>query len=232
MKPGFAVRWLRRLESRALIALAAWAAAVWAFLAVGGEVREGGTLALDRRILLALRVPGDPAEPLGSRSFQEAMRDVTALGGFTVLTLVTVLAAAIFLLHRKFRHALVLVATVLVGQAGSSVLKGVYERPRPSLVPHAVYVYSASFPSGHSMLSATVYLTLAALIASLETRRAAKALILVVAVLVMVAVGISRIYLGVHWPSDVLAGWCAGATLALAAWSVLLRLEGAPPQRR
>ena len=226
MKPGFAVRWLRRLESRALIALAAWAAAVWAFLAVGGEVREGGTLALDRRILLALRVPGDPAEPLGSRSFQEAMRDVTALGGFTVLTLVTVVAAVAFLLHRKLRHALVLVATVLVAQVASESLKGLYGRPRPDLAPHAVYVYSASFPSGHSLHSAAVYLTLAMLISSLEPRRATKILVFATAILVMAAVGVSRVYLAVHWPSDVLAGWCAGAACALAAWAVLLRLGG------
>ena len=232
MGPTWTSRLLRRLESRALLALIAAAGAGWAFLATADEMVEGGTLPLDRAILLAFRARGNPADPLGPHSLQEAMRDVTALGGFTVLTLVTVLAAAIFLLHRKVRHALVLVATVLVGQAGSSVLKNVYERPRPDLVPHAVYVYSASFPSGHSMLSATVYLTLAALIASLEARRAAKALILVVAVLLMIAVGVSRIYLGVHWPSDVLAGWCAGAALAFAAWSVLSRLDRLPPQRR
>jgi len=232
MRPAWTARLLRRLESRALLALAAGAGAAWAFLAVADEMVEGGTLPLDRAILLALRAPGTPSDPLGPHSLQEAMRDVTALGGFTVLTLVTVLGAAMFLLHRKFRHALVLVVTVLVGQAGSSVLKNIYERPRPDLVPHAVYVYSASFPSGHSMLSATVYLTLAAVIASLEPRRAAKALVFATAVLVMVAVGISRIYLGVHWPSDVLAGWCAGAGLALVAWSVLLRLDGALPAQR
>jgi undecaprenyl-diphosphatase len=221
---------LRRLESRALVALLAAAGAAWAFLALGDEVLEGDTLALDRRILLAFRAPGNPADPVGSPSLQEAMRDVTALGGFTVLTLVTVVAAAAFLLHRKVRHAVVLIVTVLLAQAGSESLKGLYGRPRPDLVPHGVYVYSASFPSGHSMLSATVYLTLAALIASLQPRRSAKVLVFVTAVLVMVAVGVSRIYLGVHWPSDVLAGWCAGAGLALVAWSVLLRSASA--QRR
>lgn len=229
MRPTWAAL-LRRLESRALLALLAAIGAAWAFLALGDEMLEGGTLQLDRSILLAFRTPGDPADPIGSQSLQEAMRDLTALGGFTVLTLVTVLAAAAFLLHRKIRHAVILVATVLVGQAGSEVLKGLYGRPRPDLVPHGVYVYSASFPSGHSMLSATVYLTLAALISSLEPRRGPKALVFVTAILIMAAVGVSRIYLGVHWPSDVLAGWCAGAGLALAAWSVLLREAG--PQRR
>jgi undecaprenyl-diphosphatase len=215
---------LRRLESRALLMLLAAAAAAWAFLAVGSEMREGETLALDRRILLAFRTPGDPSQPLGSQSFQEAMRDVTALGGFTVLTLVTVVAALAFAFHRKLRHAAVLVVAVLVAQVGSEQLKGLYGRPRPELVPHGSYVYSASFPSGHSMLSATVYLTLAALIATLEPRRATRALVFATAAILMAAIGVSRIYLGVHWPSDVLAGWCAGAGVALVAWAALLRL--------
>ncbi|MDB5417929.1 MAG: putative phosphatidylglycerophosphatase [Phenylobacterium sp.] len=215
---------LRRLESRALLMLLGATAAVWAFLAVGGEMREGETLALDRRILLALRTPGDPTQPLGSRNFEEAMRDVTALGSFTVLTLVTIVAALAFVLHRKLRHAAVFVVAVLVAQMGSEQLKNLYGRPRPDLVPHATYVYSASFPSGHSMLSATVYLTLAALIATLEPRRATKVLAFAVAVIVMIAVGFSRVYLGVHWPSDVLAGWCAGAGCALAAWAALISL--------
>jgi undecaprenyl-diphosphatase len=218
------VKLLRRLESRALLMLFAAAAAIWAFLAVGGEMREGETLALDRRILLAFRTPGDPSQPLGPRSFQEAMRDITALGGFTVLTLVTVVAALAFAFHRKLRHAAVFVAAVLVAQVGSEQLKGLYGRPRPDLAPHATYVYSASFPSGHSMLSATVYLTLAALIATLEPRRSTQTLVFATAVTVMITVGLSRIYLGVHWPSDVLAGWCAGAGVALVAWAALLRL--------
>ena len=216
---------LRRLESRALILLLGAALAGWAFLALGGEMREGETLALDRRILMSMRVPGDPSQPLGSHSFQEAMRDVTALGGVTVLTLITVVAALAFVFHRKLRHAGVFVAAVLIAQVASEQLKNLYGRPRPELVPHGVYVYSASFPSGHSMISTAVYLTLAAMIASLEPHRPAKALAFVVAVLLMTAIGISRIYLAVHWPSDVLAGWCAGGAVALAAWVVLPRGE-------
>lgn len=218
---------LRRLESKALVLLLAAAGAAWGFLAIGGEMREGETLALDRAILLAFRTPGDPAQPLGSKSFGEAMRDITALGGFTVLTLVTMVAVIAFLIHRKTKHAVILAATALVGQFGSEVLKGLYGRPRPDLAPHGSYVYSASFPSGHSMLSATIYLTLAMLIASLEARRATKVLVFATATALMIAIGVSRIYLAVHWPSDVLAGWCAGAGLALVAWAVLLRVEGA-----
>lgn len=220
---------VRRLESRALLVLLAGAGAIWGFLAVGGEVREGETLALDKQILLAFREPGNPAEPLGSHGFQEAMRDITALGGFTVLTLVTAVAAIAFLAHRKVRHAVILVATALVAVFGSELLKHLYGRPRPDLAPHGMWTYSASFPSGHSMLSATVYLTLAVLISSLEPRRATKVLVFVTAALVMIAVGASRVYLAVHWPSDVLAGWSVGAACALGAWWVLLWLRRRAP---
>lgn len=220
---------LRRLESRALILWIAVAGAIWAFLSIGGEMSEGETLAWDRKLLLALRMPGDPHDPIGSRSFQEAMRDVTALGGVTVLTLVTVVATLVFLFHKRRFHALVMAATVLAAQLCSSQLKTFYGRPRPDLVPHGSYVYSASFPSGHSMLSAAAYLTLAMLISSVETRQTTKILVFLLAVALMFAIGFSRVYLAVHWPSDVLAGWCAGAAWALAGWIVLRRLTQARP---
>ena len=219
------LRLFRRLETRALAILACIALAVWAFLSIGGEILEGETLGLDRRILLMLRSPGDPADPIGPHAFEEAMRDITALGGFTVLTLVTIVGALAFLLHRKRRQAALLVVTVLLAQFSSEALKAIYDRPRPDLVPYGSYVYSASFPSGHSMLSAAVYMTLAVLIASLEPRRATKALVFVLAAAIMIAVGASRVYLGVHWPSDVLAGWSAGAAWAFSAWVVLLWLR-------
>lgn len=123
------------------------------------------------------------------------------------------------------------VAAILLAQVGSERLKLLYGRPRPDLVPHGVYVYSGSFPSGHSMLSAAVYLTLAALLSTLEPRRAMRPLVWGIAIILMVAVGVSRIYLAVHWPSDVLAGWCAGAGVALLAWAALLRLTKAGPAK-
>jgi undecaprenyl-diphosphatase len=212
---------VRRLELRLLLLVFAAAAALWAFLAIGGEMKEGETLALDRRLLLMLRQPGDPSQPIGSRSFQESMRDVTALGGVTVLTLVTIAVTLALVFHRKLRQAWIFLATVLIAQVASEQLKSLYGRPRPELVPHGSYVYSASFPSGHSMLSAAVYLTLAMIVASLEPRRPTKVLVFVLAVGMMIAIGFSRVYLAVHWPSDVLAGWCAGAGLAALAWTVM-----------
>ena len=121
--------------------------------------------------------------------------------------------------------------TVIAANISSEVLKQFYDRPRPDLVPHGSYVYSASFPSGHSTLAAATFLTLATVIASLEPRRATKALTYVVAVALTIMVGFSRVYLGVHWPSDVLGGWCLGAAWALAGWIVLNRVTRTEPAR-
>ena len=216
---------LRRIESRALLLVIAAAGAVWAFFNIASEVGEGETLAIDRHILLALRTPGNPADPLGSRTFEEAMRDVTALGGFTVVTLVTIVGVVVFLIHKRVRHAAVMGLTVILAEISSEGMKHLYGRPRPDLVPHGSYVYSTSFPSGHSTLSAATYFTLAMLIASLEPHRAAKVMAYALAALLVVSIGVSRVYLGVHWPSDVLAGWCLGAAWALAAWLSLAKVR-------
>ena len=220
---------LRRLETRALLLVIGFAGALWAFFNVASEVGEGDTSALDRQILLALRNPGNLSDPVGSRSFEESMRDVTALGGFTVVTLVTVVGVLVFLLHGRKRHALVLAGTVLLADLSSELAKSFYARARPDLVPHGSYVYSHSFPSGHSTLSAATYLTLAVLIAHLEPAHWTKAMVFVLAAVLVTGIGFSRVYLGVHWPSDVLAGWSLGAAWALAAWIVLRRIARRPP---
>ena len=214
---------LKRIESRALILTIGSAGAFWAFFNIAGEVSDGETSAFDKRLLLALRNPADPSNPIGSRSFQEAMRDVTALGGVTVMTMVTVVAVMAFLMHRRRWHAGIQAMTVLLAFASSEGLKTFYSRPRPDLVPHGSYVYSGSFPSGHSTLSAATFLTLAMLIASLEPNRGTKRMVFGLAAFLVLGIGFSRVYLGVHWPSDVLAGWSLGAAWALAAWIVLLR---------
>jgi len=213
----------RRIESRALILVIGAAGALWGFFSLADEMAEGDTRVFDRQILLALRNPANSADPLGSHSLQEAMRDVTALGGVTVVSLVTVVGVLAFLMHQRYRHALVLGVTVILANFSSQGLKALYARPRPDLAPHGSFVYSASFPSGHSALSAALFLTLAMLIASLEPNRATKGLVYVLAMGLVLAIGFSRVYLAVHWPSDVLAGWCLGAAWALAAWLVLLR---------
>lgn len=220
-------QFVKRFEARVLIVLVLTAGALWAFLNIADEMAEGETRSLDSRIILALREPGDLNNPIGSKNVEEAVRDVTALGGTTLVVLVTVVSVFAFLFHRKPRHALVMAGAVLAAWASSDATKALYGRPRPDLVPHEAYVYSASFPSGHSTMSTAAFLTLAMLIASLEPRRRSKALAYGVAATVVVGVGFSRVYLGVHWPTDVLAGWCLGAMWALVGW-VALRAMHAP----
>ena len=143
------------------------------------------------------------------------MRDLTALGGVTIITLITSAVVIYLLLIRQAHSALFLTLAIIGGALVSTVAKGFFGRPRPDLVPHGVEVVTASFPSGHSMMSAVTYLTLAVMLARLETRARLKAFHIIVAALVTVLVGLSRVYLGVHWPSDVLAGWTLGAAWAL-----------------
>lgn len=218
-------RFVRRFEARVLIGLALTAGALWGFLNIAGEMAEGETAAVDRSLILLLRNPADPNDPIGSRNVEEAVRDITALGGTTLVVVVTVVSVLAFLFHKKRIHALVMAGAVLGAWASSDLSKAFYGRPRPDLVPHEAYVYSASFPSGHSTMSTAAFLTLAMLVASLESRRRSKALALVLAGLVVVGVGFSRVYLGVHWPSDVLAGWCLGALWAFVGWIALRALH-------
>jgi undecaprenyl-diphosphatase len=221
-----------RLELRALALIVALGGAVLAFLGLSDEVGEGGSKAFDRAILLAFRNPADLAQPIGSRSLQEAARDVTALGGFTLLTLIAVIACACLLFFGKRRPAIVLAATVILAELSNDVLKLVYGRPRPELVPHSVYVYTHSFPSGHSLNAAATYLTIAAILSSLDSRRRFKAFVFTLAILMVVAVGISRVYLGVHWPTDVLGGWTLGAAWAIGARLALGVWRGEAPVAR
>jgi undecaprenyl-diphosphatase len=207
-----------RLERRTVLALLAVAGGIWAFVELADDVQEGETERIDRALLLALRSATDPADLLGPPWLEEVGRDLTALGGIAVLTLLS-LAVAAFLLLRGLRGAAALLAaSVAGGMLVSQALKSLFERPRPDLVPHAAEVFTASFPSGHAMMSAVVYLTLGVLLARVETMFRVKAFVLGMAVLLAVLVGVTRVYLGVHWPSDVLAGWTVGAAWALFCW--------------
>jgi len=209
--------WLGAHEKMVLVALACIVAGVWGFALLADEVLEGGTQAFDQKLLLAFR-NSDTRTPIGSPSVQEAARDITALGGVAVLTLLTAIAAGFLALDGKRHMALFVLGSILGGVLAGTILKDVFHRPRPDLVPYSVYASGASFPSGHSMMSAVTYLTLGALLARSQERKRVKAYFLLVAMFLTFAIGVTRVYLGVHWPTDVLAGGTAGAVWALLCW--------------
>lgn len=217
--------WIGQHELAVLVTLLVLVGGTWGFVELADEVFEGNTRAFDRAVLLAMRNSADPSDPIGPKWFEELMRDFTALGGFGILSLMSVAVLGYLVLQRKKRIALFVIAAVGGGIVLSTAMKQLFERPRPDLVPHGSYVYTTSFPSGHSMVSAVAYLTLGALVARSQPQRRLKAYILMVAVLLTGAVGISRIYLGVHWPTDVFAGWTAGVLWALLCWLIARALQ-------
>ena len=195
------------------------------FLKLAGEVRENETRHFDEVILLAMRVPGNPADPVGSPRVEEMARDLTALGGFTLLTVVTLVSFGVALLAGRPRLALVGLVSVIVGTAAMNLLKHGYDRPRPELVKHEMLTYNSSFPSGHSMMAAMVYLTIGILLARTQPLKRVRVFIVTISVLITVLVGVSRVYLGVHWPTDVLAGWTLGGAWAVLFWLVAMKVD-------
>jgi undecaprenyl-diphosphatase len=219
--------WLGRADLILLIGALVVAGGTWGFLELADEVGEGDVRRFDEAVLRALRDPADPADALGPHWLEEAARDVTALGGFAVLVLAVAAVVGYQLLGRHYAAAGLVLAAAVGGVLLSSALKELYGRPRPDVVPHLARVSTASFPSGHAMLTAVVYLTLGALLARLSAHRWQKLYVVAVALLLSVLVGATRVYLGVHYPTDVLAGWAAGL-----AWAVLCWLAARYLQRR
>jgi undecaprenyl-diphosphatase len=152
-------------------------------------------------------------------------RDLTALGGFTALILFGIIATLVLVLKRRRVEALVFGGTLIATQVVASTLKSLISRPRPDFVAHLDLVSSSSFPSGHSTLAPVFYLTLCAIVAAGEPQRSVRVVMMVTALLLVAVIGVSRVYLGVHWPTDVLAGWSLGGAIALAATAVLRHLR-------
>jgi undecaprenyl-diphosphatase len=205
-------------EIGAVVAIGVIALGVLLFSAIADEALEGDTHAFDQSVLLALREPGDTGNPVGPAWLEAAMADVTALGGYAVLTLL-VAGVAIYLLSiGKRATALLVVGAVVSGTVASALLKLGFDRPRPDLVAHLSHAQSSSFPSGHAMLSAVTYLTLGVLLARVHKTRRTKIIVMTYAITLTLLIGASRVYLGVHWPTDVLAGWALGAAWAALWW--------------
>jgi undecaprenyl-diphosphatase len=225
--PALAGKWLPRARREAALlgAIALAAASLALFAQLTDEVVEGETHAFDRALLLALRNPADPSDPIGPAWLESLMRDITALGSLGVLTLVSLAVVGFLILQGKRHTALLVTVAVGGGMLVSTLTKLGFDRPRPDLVPHATEVYTASFPSGHAMMSAVTYLTLGALVARVQSRRRLRLYLIGLAATLTMLIGASRVYLGVHWPTDVLAGWALGAAWALACWAIALWLQ-------
>ncbi len=157
-------------------------------------------MAFDRRVILALRDPANPGEPWGPPWLQEAARDVTSLGSIVVLTIMTLAVVGYLLLSRERAEALLTAIAVFGGMALNELLKLAFARPRPDSVFHAARVFTASFPSGHASLSAIAYLTIGALLARSQPSFKVGLYVMSLAAFLTVLIGMSRIYLGVHYP--------------------------------
>lgn len=210
-------------EPIGLMMFAFLAGGLFLFFQLTDEVLEGEIGAFDERILLALRTPGDLSMPIGPYWLSRAMNDITAIGGTTVLALMTIMATIFLVLSRQRKIALFMFLSIAGGWVASALLKLGIARPRPDLVPHLVEVHDLSFPSGHAMLSAVTYLTLGALLSRAQQYRSTRIFLISAAIFLTLLIGLSRIYLGVHYPTDVLGGWCAGATWALGGWMIARR---------
>lgn len=195
-----------------------------AFVLIVVLVKGGDTQSFDERLLLLFRKTGDLATPVGPTWLPEAARDITALGSEPVLLLISALALGYVWLSRNKGTALFVSACLLVGQCLSFGLKLVFERPRPEVVPHAARVFTASFPSSHAMLSAVTYLTLGCMLTRFVPRRSERVYISSMAALLCFLIGVSRLYLGVQWPTDVLGGWMLGSAWALLCWALSFQL--------
>lgn len=218
---------VRNLDRGVLFAFLAVAVLLAGVGNLASEVVEGDTLAFDRWIVAGLRDPLDPGSPLGPAWLKKVMVDLTALGGGPFLTLLTAATAGFLIAARKWGMAVFVVVAIAGGGFAANLLKWLFVRARPDLVPHLVTVDSASFPSAHAMNSAVTFLTLGVLLGRTQRDRRLKAYLIGIAVVLTLIVGFSRVYLGVHWPTDVIAGWAVGA-----AWAILCSMVAARLQRR
>ena len=214
------IDWLGSHEMAVRVAMLVVVGGVWAFAELADEVVEGDTQTFDNRLILAMRQPGDLTTPIGPAWLWEVGRDLTAEGGIAMLVLVTGSIVGYHLIIRQYHAAGFIILAVGGGLLLSTLLKSLFDRPRPQLVPHLSHVISSSFPSGHSMMAAVVYLTLGSLLAGLTTSKRLRIYYLSLSVIITMLVGISRVYMGVHYPTDVLAGWTAGLVWATLCWMV------------
>ena len=212
-------------KKAALISILAMACLLFAFGTIAQNVVKGTWYAFDRRIILALRDPANPSAPIGPAWVQEAARDLTSLGSIIVLAIITLSVSGYLFLARKYAAAWLMIVAVFGGIVLNDLLKSAFARPRPDILYQAARVFTSSFPSGHAELSAITYLTAAALLAESQNSFKIGLYFIAVSALLTILIGVSRVYLGVHYPTDILGGWCIGAAWALACWVLMTWLR-------
>jgi undecaprenyl-diphosphatase len=227
-------RWrrLERDELRLLLIGLGLCAVLFLFTRLASEVMEGDTQAFDLQILHSLRSTADPARPIGPAWMESVLIDITALGSPVVLGLIVLVITGYLLLEARYVTALIVLATAISSEILDEVLKWLIARPRPSAVPHLRTVVSASFPSGHAMESAIIYLTLGALLMRVVEGRITKTYCMATAIFLTFIVGVSRVFLGVHYPTDVIGGWMLGFLWAAVTFLVTRRFERAVDRER
>lgn len=220
--------WLRARDLRLLALLAVISGLVIAFIKIGRAVSGNETAGFDEAILLALRTT--PDDPIGPPGLTNAVMHISALGSGAVTGLIVLISIIFFAISGHWRYALLMLACSLGTLLGMSLLKDFYERDRPTVVTHIDPPGGHSFPSGHSMISAALYMTLAVLIARTLSKRRQRVTVVAIGAGLTMLIGITRLYLGVHYPTDVLAGWTAGLLWALVCGVIVQRLgtKGAP----
>jgi undecaprenyl-diphosphatase len=207
-----------------LASIAAASGLILAFLSIADEVLEGETEAFDNSILMLFRDPNNVDQVIGPAWAHEMVRDITALGSFSLLGLAVFGVCAYLVMVRLKSAALLLIVSVIGGTLLSTFLKMGYNRPRPDLTAMSEQ-FTASFPSGHAMLSAVTFLTIGAVLARLAPNKGLKIFSIAGAVFLTLIVGFSRLYMGVHYPSDILAGWCLGAAWAVLCSAIAFKLQ-------
>jgi undecaprenyl-diphosphatase len=198
---------------------------IFAFGLIAQEVVKGKTLAFDRLIMLSLRSTADPSVPIGPAWLPEAARDVTSLGSIIVLVIITLAIVGYLFLAGKPAVAWLMLIAVFGGIALSDLLKFAFARARPDILAPLARVFTTSFPSGHATLSAITYLTIGAVLARSQHSSTISLYVMSLAAFLTMIIGVSRIYLGVHYPTDVLAGWCIGTAWAMGCWAIMARLQ-------
>ncbi len=219
---------LIRRERLIIAALVGIALVLLVILRLRSEIAQAGALEFDRWLIVALRQPGHLGTPIGPAWLWPAMIDITVLGGVAVLSILVAASSGFLVAARRYRHAALLVAATISGTFLGQMLRFAFASASPQLVPHFVHSAKLSYPSGHALNAAIVYLILGAMLARTQAGWRIRTYIMAVAIALTLVIGFSRVFLGVRWPTDVLAGWAIGGSWALLWWAIAVRLPQQP----